>query len=56
MNFHECNIRERCLFCGGYVFNNLLGISLGGGLLGTILTATLGAVLLLFVIGIVKKA
>ena len=43
-------------FVGGYVFNNVLGISLGGGLVGTILTATLGAVLLLFVIGIIKKA
>ncbi len=39
---------------GGFVFG-LLGIS-AGGLVGSIVTATAGAALLLFVIGIIKKA
>ncbi len=39
---------------GGYVFG-FLGISFGG-LIGSIITATAGAALLLFVIGIIKKA
>jgi uncharacterized membrane protein YeaQ/YmgE (transglycosylase-associated protein family) len=37
---------------GGYLFN-FLGISVGG-LIGAIITATVGAVVLLFVVGIVK--
>lgn len=41
-------------FLGGFVFG-LLGIS-AGGLIGSIITATAGAALLLFVIGIIKKA
>jgi len=39
---------------GGFVFS-LLGIS-AGGLIGAIVTATAGAALLLFVVGLVKKA
>ncbi len=38
---------------GGFVFG-LLGIS-AGGLIGSIFTATAGAALLLFVIGLIKK-
>lgn len=41
-------------FIGGFVFG-LLGISVGGGLLGPLITATAGAVILLFLIGILKK-
>lgn len=40
---------------GGYVFD-LLGISLGAGLVGSIITATAGAALLLFVVGLIKKS
>ena len=39
---------------GGFVFG-LLGIS-AGGLIGSIVTATAGAALLLFIIGMIKKA
>jgi uncharacterized membrane protein YeaQ/YmgE (transglycosylase-associated protein family) len=39
---------------GGSVFN-FLGIS-AGGLIGSIITATVGAALLLFVIRVIKKA
>jgi uncharacterized membrane protein YeaQ/YmgE (transglycosylase-associated protein family) len=39
---------------GGFVFG-LLGIS-AGGLIGSIVMATVGAALLLFIIGIIKKA
>ena len=39
---------------GGFVFA-LLGIS-AGGLIGSIITATVGAALLLFIVGKVKKA
>jgi uncharacterized membrane protein YeaQ/YmgE (transglycosylase-associated protein family) len=38
---------------GGFVFS-LLGISMGG-LLGSVITATAGAVILLFVVGLIKK-
>lgn len=38
---------------GGFVFG-LLGISMGG-LIGSIVTATAGAALLLFILGIIKK-
>jgi uncharacterized membrane protein YeaQ/YmgE (transglycosylase-associated protein family) len=41
-------------FVGGFVFR-LLGIT-AGGLLGSIVTATVGAALLLFIIGLLKKA
>ncbi|MEX2165025.1 MAG: GlsB/YeaQ/YmgE family stress response membrane protein [Sulfuricaulis sp.] len=39
---------------GGFVFG-LLGIT-AGGLIGLIVTATVGAALLLFIVGILKKA
>lgn len=40
---------------GGWLFG-LLGISIGGGeWLGPIVTATVGALVLLFVIGLIKK-
>ena len=39
---------------GGFVFG-MLGIS-AGGLVGSIITATAGAAILLFVVGIIKKA
>ena len=39
---------------GGFVFG-VLGIS-AGGLIGSIISATAGAALLLFVVGLIKKA
>ena len=39
---------------GGFLFG-LLGIS-AGGLVGSIITATVGAAVLLFVVGLIKKA
>ena len=39
---------------GGFAFG-LLGIS-AGGIVGQIITATVGAVLLLFIVGLIKKA
>ncbi len=39
---------------GGFVFG-LLGIS-AGGIIGSIVTAVIGAVLLLFIVGLIKKA
>jgi uncharacterized membrane protein YeaQ/YmgE (transglycosylase-associated protein family) len=33
----------------------MLGISIGGGILGAIIHATIGAVILLFLIGLVKR-
>lgn len=39
---------------GGYTFS-FLGIS-AGGLIGSIITATVGAAILLFIVGIIKKA
>ena len=40
---------------GGYLFG-LIGISSGTGLLGAIITATFGAMALLFIIRLIKKA
>ena len=40
---------------GGGLFN-MLGIWPGGGLLGSIIMATIGAVVLLFLIGLFKRA
>lgn len=40
---------------GGYLFN-VLGISAGAGLVGSIVTAVAGAVVLLFIVGLVKRA
>lgn len=42
-------------FVGGWLFPTL-GLSLGGGILGAIIAATIGAVILLFIIGLIKKA
>ena len=39
---------------GGFVFG-LLGVS-AGGVIGAIVTATVGASLLLFIVGLIKKA
>ena len=39
---------------GGFVFD-FLGIRIGGDLIGSIITATAGAALLLFLVGIFKK-
>ena len=39
---------------GGWLFGQL-GLSFGGGILGSLITAFLGAVILLFVISLVKK-
>lgn len=41
-------------FIGGFLFN-FLGIS-AGGMGGAIVTATVGAIVLLFIIGLIKKA
>lgn len=40
---------------GGYLFG-ALGVSTGGGLLGSLITAFVGAVVLLFLVGLIKKA
>jgi len=40
---------------GGYLFSTF-GISAGGGILGAIITGTVGAGVLLFVIGLIKRA
>ena len=42
-------------FLGGWLFNQF-GASLGAGLVGSIITAVVGAVVLLFLIGLIKKA
>ena len=41
-------------FIGGVIFS-ALGLSAGGGLIGSIITAVCGAVALLFVLGLVQK-
>jgi len=40
---------------GGFLFG-LTGISAGGGLIGSLVTAVVGAAVLLFVVGLIKKA
>jgi len=42
-------------FLGGFLFN-ALGISIGGELIGPLITAVVGAVVLLFIVGLIKKA
>jgi len=42
-------------FVGSYLFG-LIGFSVGSGLLGAIITATAGAVVLLFIFGILRKS
>jgi len=41
-------------FIGSYLFT-LIGFSVGSGLLGAVITSTAGAVVLLFIIGILRK-
>ena len=40
---------------GGWLFGNF-GISLGEGIIGALLTAFIGALVLLFIIGLIKKS
>jgi uncharacterized membrane protein YeaQ/YmgE (transglycosylase-associated protein family) len=42
-------------FLGNFLLGKL-GVSLGGGTLGAILTATIGALVLLLIIGLIKRA
>ena len=42
-------------FLGGFLFN-ALNISIGSGLVSAIVTSTIGAVVLLFAVGVIKKA
>ena len=42
-------------FVGSYVFS-LIGFSVGSGLFGVIITATAGAVILLFIVGLLRKS
>ena len=42
-------------FVGSYVFG-LIGFSMGSGLLGIIATSTAGAVILLFIVGLLRKS
>ena len=42
-------------FIGSYLFG-LLGFSVGNGLIGAIITSTAGAVVLLFIVGILRKS
>ena len=42
-------------FVGSYLFN-LIGFSIAGGLIGAIITSTAGAVVLLAIVGILKKS
>jgi uncharacterized membrane protein YeaQ/YmgE (transglycosylase-associated protein family) len=42
-------------FLGGWLFSTL-GASAGGGLLGSIIVALVGAVVLLFIVRLVKRA
>ena len=42
-------------FIGGWLFG-YLGASTGGGILGAIIGATIGAVILLFLVGLVRRA
>ena len=43
-----------CAFIGGWLFG-VLGIA-AGGLIGSLVTATVGAVVLLWVVSLIKKA
>jgi uncharacterized membrane protein YeaQ/YmgE (transglycosylase-associated protein family) len=40
---------------GGYLFN-ILGVSTGAGLVGSLIVATIGAVVLLFLLRLIKTA
>jgi len=41
-------------FLGGYLFS-ALGVSAGGGMLGTIIVATIGAIVLLLLLRLVRR-
>lgn len=43
-------------FFGSWLFGSVLGIAIGGTLISSIIWATLGAIVLLFIIGLIKKA
>ena len=40
---------------GGWLFTRM-GVSGGGGLLGTLVVSTIGAAVLLFIVGLIKRA
>ncbi|NOT63854.1 MAG: GlsB/YeaQ/YmgE family stress response membrane protein [Acidobacteria bacterium] len=40
---------------GGWLFT-LMGVSGGGGLIGSLVVSTIGAAVLLFVVGLIKRA
>lgn len=42
-------------FVGSWLFRSVLHVSLGSGLISTIATSVIGALLLLFLIGLVRK-
>lgn len=42
-------------FIGGFLFRSM-GVHMGGGLLGSIVVATVGAVVLLFAVRLIKRA
>ncbi len=42
-------------FIGNYLFQ-LIGFSIGSGLIGTVFTSTAGAIVLLFIVGILRKS
>lgn len=42
-------------FIAGFIFPTV-GISLGGGIISAIIGSTIGAVILLFAVGVIKKA
>ena len=43
-------------FVGSYVLGRLLGITLGGGIVGSIATALIGAIIVLALIRLIKRA
>jgi uncharacterized membrane protein YeaQ/YmgE (transglycosylase-associated protein family) len=43
-------------FVGSWLLRSVLHLSMGGGLLGVILTSVIGALVVLFLIGLIKKA
>jgi len=40
---------------GGFLFSSL-GLSAGGGLLGAVIVATIGAIVLIFLLRLIKRA
>ena len=42
-------------FIGGFLLDGVLNINLGDGLIGTLLTALIGAIVLLFIISLFKR-